>query len=470
MSRESRSIWLYQAARGATSAGPRGTCKPVRTKRLAAAAQMRSSKFVIVLATLGIASIRFSPAQTGASDTLSLSADVFQRGPAKFEDELKKLADQGALFQLNYTGEYFGNVSGGFRRGAEYEGLLRLAGRFNLEKLALLPHMTFYVSALETHGEGLTNHYVHDLNVVSNIDAYDTVRLYELWLQYGGPLDWFSIRIGQSAADMKYFAADSSQLFVNSSFGLYGTIINDFTAPVYPVAAPGIRLRAKPSPELYLQLAAFDGNPGQQDIDNKHGVSFRLNRQDGALFLAEAKYRAHQKENARAGWDSTGGLKGTYTMGAFYATADFPDQHGAGMHRGNYGGYLSVDQQVYCPDAEKDATKGLTMFARFSVAPSDRNLVSWYFDSGFNYKGPFSGRDNDLAGLAFGYTRISDDAVERAGQLIVSRHEAVLEMTYQATLSDWFSVQPDLQYVFNPGATGATRNAAVAGLRFNVTF
>src|ERR1700732_4347293 len=136
---------------------------------------MRSSKFVIALATLGIASIRLSLAQTDASDTRSLSADIFQRGPATFEDELKKLAEQGALFQLSYTGEYFGNPSGGFRRGAEYEGLLKLVGRFNLEKLALLPHMTFYVSALDTHGEGLTNRYVHDLNGVSNIDAYDTV-------------------------------------------------------------------------------------------------------------------------------------------------------------------------------------------------------------------------------------------------------------------------------------------------------
>jgi len=431
---------------------------------------MRPSRLVIALATLGVASIRVSLAQIDASDTPPLAVDIFQTGPATFENELKKLAEQGALFQLSYTGEYFGNLSGGFRRGAEYEGLLKLAGRFNLEKLALLPHMTFYISALDTHGEGLTNRYVHDLNGVSNIDAYDTVRLYELWLQYGGPLDWLSIRVGQWAVDMKYFGVDSSQLFVNSSFGLYGTISNDLTAPVYPVAAPGIRLRVEPLPRLYLQLATFDGNPGQQNVDNKHGVAFRISQHDGALLFFEAKYRAHQKENAQAGWESTGGLKGTYTIGAFFATADFADEHGAGMHRGNYGGYVSIDQQVYCPDADKDPTRGLAAFARCSLAPSDRNLVSWYFDSGFNYKGLFPGRGNDFAGVAIGYTRISDDAVERVGQPIVSRHEATLEVTYQVTLNDWVSIQPDLQFIMNPGATGTTRNAAVAGLRFNVAF
>jgi len=424
---------------------------------------------ISVLVSLAVTLVGSSLAESELSGG-SVASENSRGGPTEFEAELKRLAERGALFQLSYTGEYFGNLSGGVRRGSEYEGLLKLACRLNLEKLLLLPHMTFYVSALETHGDGLTDHYLHDLNRVSNIDAYDTVRLYEFWLQYGGPLDWFSIRAGQLAADVKYFGTDTSQLFVNSSFGAYATLSNDFTAPIYPVAAPGLRLRMKPAPELYFQLAVFAGNPGQQDLDNKHGVTFRLNRDDGALLLFETKYRINQKENAQAVWDSTGGLRGTYSAGAFYATADVPDQRSARMHSGNYGGYLSADQQIYCPDSAKDPTKGLSVFGRFSLTPSDRNLVSWYADSGFNYKGLVPGRDNDVAGLAFAYTRISPDAVERAGQPVASHHEAVLELTYQVTLTDWLSVQPDFQYVFNPGATDTTPNAAVVGLRLNVAF
>ena len=36
---------------------------------------------------------------------------------------------------------------------------------------------------LYPHGESLTDKYVHDLNRVSNIDAYDSVRLYDLWFE-----------------------------------------------------------------------------------------------------------------------------------------------------------------------------------------------------------------------------------------------------------------------------------------------
>jgi len=34
----------------------------------------------------------------------------------------------------------------------------------------------------------------------------------------------------------------------------------------------------------------------------------------------------------------------------------------------------------------------------------------------------------------------------------------------------WFNVQPDLQYIINPGGIGRTPNAFVAGCRFNVAF
>jgi porin len=57
-----------------------------------------------------------------------------------------------------------------------------------------------------------------------------------------------------------------------------------------------------------------------------------------------------------------------------------------------------------------------------------------------------------------------------SGAPVLSHHENVLEITYLANLTEWFSLQPDFQYIFNPGGFGRTPNAAVAGIRFNVTF
>jgi porin len=53
---------------------------------------------------------------------------------------------------------------------------------------------------------------------------------------------------------------------------------------------------------------------------------------------------------------------------------------------------------------------------------------------------------------------------------VLSHHENVLEITYLANLTTWFSLQPDFQYIFNPGGYGRTPDAVVCGIRFNVTF
>ena len=56
--------------------------------------------------------------------------------------------------------------------------------------------------------------------------------------------------------------------------------------------------------------------------------------------------------------------------------------------------------------------------------------------------------------------------------------ETFLEATYQVQVAPWWQIQPDLQYIFNPGAGIANpndlaqkiKNELVIGLRTNVTF
>ena len=44
------------------------------------------------------------------------------------------------------------------------------------------------------------------------------------------------------------------------------------------------------------------------------------------------------------------------------------------------------------------------------------------------------------------------------------------ELTYCDNLTPWISVQPDIQYIIDPNAGSAVRNALVAGARFTVKF
>ena len=82
---------------------------------------------------------------------------------------------------------------------------------------------------------------------------------------------------------------------------------------------------------------------------------------------------------------------------------------GSGMplqDRGNFGIYAIADQMLWRVPGTAD--QGLGVFARASVGPSDRNLISTYFDGGATYKGLFPGRENDTLGVAFGVANISN--------------------------------------------------------------
>ena len=65
---------------------------------------------------------------------------------------------------------------------------------------------------------------------------------------------------------------------------------------------------------------------------------------------------------------------------------------------------------------------------------------------------------------------LSTDLQDSDGLALESHHETILELSYQAVVNSWLTLQPDLQYVFNPGAVGHQQNAVVAGLRFTVNF
>jgi porin len=190
------------------------------------------------------------------------------------------------------------------------------------------------------------------------------------------------------------------------------------------------------------------------------------------------------------------GLPGTVKLGGWYHFGQFPDQRfsveglslanplGSGMPvkvRGNFGIYAIADQMLWRVPGTAD--QGLGMFARASVSPSDRNLISTYFDGGATYKGLFPGRENDTLGVAFGVANISSraraldrDAVSFSGiSSPIRDYEAVIEVTYQAQITSNWMLQPVFQYIVHPGGhipnpintggSSAIPNAAVFGLR-----
>ncbi|MDD5349946.1 MAG: carbohydrate porin, partial [Chthoniobacteraceae bacterium] len=338
-------------------------------------------------------------------------------------------------FPVSYSGEVLGNLSGGYKQGAIAEGLLNVGVQGDLGKLIGWQGGSFLVSILDPHGPSLTDKYVHDFNYVSNIDAYDSVRLYEAWLQQEWADGKWSIRAGQLLADTEFFVSDNATLFLNGAFGAPPVASQNLPAAVFPVAAPGVRVRWKASDALSIQAAVFDGDVGDQAADNKHGVDWRLGRNGGVLVITEAAY-AWNKTEQTTGDDKKEqksteptGLPGVFKLGAFFRDAGAETDLTGTPQRTDAGGYVIVDQQLWREPGTED--QGLSAFGRIGGAPDDRNAVPFYADGGFNYKGLIPGREKDVAGLAFSYTKVSKYACDDAGNPAEAHHETILEATYK---------------------------------------
>ena len=133
----------------------------------------------------------------------------------------------------------------------------------------------------------------------------------------------------------------------------------------------------------------------------------------------------------------------------------------------NYGVYGVIDQ-----DLLKSGGHTISGFLRLGGAPSDVNFVSFYIDGGLDFTGFVPGRRRDTAGIAVAHSSISDEYSDnsRAQGGTGFSSETVVEATYRVTLAPWWSIQPDLQYIFNPSGASGSHDALVLGMRTAVTF
>jgi porin len=430
------------------------------------------------------------------------------------------LADRGVIFNLTYAADPIGVVFGGIKRGVLYNGFLDLGTDIDLEKLVGLKGGRFHVNAFHPHGENGSANYVGDIGTFSNIEAYDTWRLYELWVEQSFFEDRFSLRAGQITFDSEFAVLDAyGGLFVQSGFGAPEAFSANLPLPVYPNAAPGIRLRIEPIQGFAIQAAVFDGNvaPGLTPDRspnaavstefNRHGTHWALRHDEGALFVGEISYRFNQPPEEELSATRTTadarpagapvapikpsrGLAGSYEAGFLCATDGFADIYDVTLadlgsslapatarDRGaNYGIYLNIEQEVWREPRSED--QGLGAFAHAAWMPPNRNYIEFSIEGGLHYHGAIPGRDHDALGLGIAYIRISDqvaDAVNAANQRDHTSNnqpdfEATIELVYRYQVAPWFSIQPHAQYVIQPGGTKDIDNALIVGVRTNIAF
>jgi porin len=435
-------------------------------------------------ATAGDTSAAPASAGSSASPEIAPPASGSSSAPKTFwtEDYLTQqwlgCRDQwqadGVTFKPDWTGEVFGNVSGGARRGVVSDGVFELPLTLDLDPLTggAVKDLTFKVNAFYTYGTNLSAAFVHDFSVSSNITAYNSIRLDELWVQKGLWNNTVTVKVGNQAVDNEFFVSNSAALFIGATFGSFTLIANDIPdAPIYPLASPGVRVQVQPDPHYYVMAGVFGLDDGSfQNTNNQNGTRFSLNAASGMFIISEAGYLLNQGKDDK-------GLQGTYRVGSFVDTGNFQtfeSQADVETHRGflrdggaDYAIYGVVDQQIY-----SQGPQNITIFTRAGGAPSNTNFVDYYVDGGFNFTGFIPTRDQDVAGLAIARSHVSQDfsASEIAESEPPLSAETYLEATYKIQLTPWWDIQPDVQYIITPSGAAGSHNATILGVRTYVLF
>ncbi len=392
----------------------------------------------------------------------------------------RALARHGVEVGGVYYGEAFGNW-GGFDQGVEYDGVLELYVKADMHMLGFWKGLCFHADGYQIHGNSITAANIGSLMPVSNLEATDATRLFELWFEQHMFNDKLAVKFGQLAADAEFVISEGGGYFLNGTWGWPSITAADLPSggPAYPLATPGVRVAVNPNEKWGLMVGVYNGDPAPPCANedpqrcNDHGLDFELD--DPPLLMVEGKYSYNQ--NALAGTIKVGGWNhfGTFNHqrfdsgGALIAVtgnAGRPLDH-------NWGLYGIIDQLVWRVPGSEEA-KGVGVFARFIGAPEDRNLIDFYFDGGLTFSGMIPHRPGDTFAIGFAYTNISDDVSAfdvDFGEPVARNYEALIEICYTYQINPGWSLQPNFQYIFQPGGNVAgVEDATVLGARTTISF
>jgi porin len=369
------------------------------------------------------------------------------------------LHNRGFNVDLEYFGDFNGNVVGGGTKKAHATNYVEAEILINAERLIGWTGAQFFFLgyALSSTDPSV---FINTRQTVSNLEATDTVKLFEAWWEQSLFSDHFSIKAGLYSLDTEFDFKETANLFVN---GVFGTGIDlsemGLQGPaIYPFSALGVRLKTEWD-GLYLQTAVVDGIPG--DPDNPHGTQVVLNDDDGFLIASEIGYKINSPDHPRL----------HLGVGAWVYTTELPDfDNPMRTQRGRHSIYGFIDLRLYSETPGNP--QGLDAYFRAGVADKEAGRFKRHIAFGLAYTGLFPNRESDILGFAVssGWAGDSFQNLNRSNGTPIEDEEIVLELTYILAPKPWLTLQPDIQWFIHPGLSRTVDNTLYLGLRTEVTF
>ncbi len=376
--------------------------------------------------------------------------------PTAVGNDEKKTTDQSepaVLFEAVYKGEYFANLKGGINthNAAAYRGLLDLTATIDTERIGFWRGGTFFICAQKGHGDSIAEDHTGDLQVLSNIDADDFTQISEYWYKHSFLEGRFECKVGKQDANADFCFSAYGADFINSSFGF----CPNKPLPTFPDPGLGAVLFWEPDGLFSVRAGVYDG----ESNGGTSGFDTTFDGKGGSFSIIEWAVKPQ--------FIREGILPGYWGLGFWTHSArveEITADPGRRIFPGNQGCYLIADQSLLKENEDPDDDQGLGTFLQLSLTPGDRNEISLYYGGGLSYKGLVPDRCEDIAGIGVASARLGRGRRETGP----GAHETAIELFYKAKICSRFQVQPDIQYIVNPG--GGTHNALAAGLRFEISF
>lgn len=381
----------------------------------------------------------------------------------------------GVTLNASYVGEAAGSLSGSDRRTARYTQQVEAEALLDMERLAGIRDARVQVTLNYRYGRSLSGEVLHNQFAVQELySTAQIVRLSQLnWLQDFADgrvtvqLGWSPL--GNDLARLPAFCKFQNVVICGhaNAMTVNSGAING------PVSQWGARFKVWPTPQFYINAGIYRNNP---DGGTDDGFDLSLDH-DGSFYPVEL------------GWERREGApRGSIAFGAYYNTADTPDLYydvnrdPAGLtglpmlqHGGRHGGYVMGRQVIYQPEPG-NAARALSVGGIAGVGDSATARFRRFAILGALYQGPLASRPDDFASFMVAWSptnpRLSQFQSDRnlalPGTVPVQRWETVLELDYGIQATPWLILQPNLQYIVQPGGNDTRKNAFALGLHVAV--
>ena len=335
---------------------------------------------------------------------------------------------------LSYTGNMLGSVNGREDAYSTYSHEIDFGAEVNFGDKWNLTAIGAW-----TYGDSLSDEAIGDLSgVQGTFNGGDHVWLYQLMLtkDYGQG----SFGFGRMAVTDTFISVDSYDYFVNSSFSSNGGAVttNDGGISSGPTSGWGAYGIYKFQENIEIKLGSYLSNQENfEETDN--GLDWSFDPNNGVVTFIEGTYGITNATNVG--------------LGGYYDTAEFEE----------FNGNIDEDNEGVYGWIESALTDKLTGSLMIQFAPEDdKNIFPLFGIGTLIYKGLLENRPDDVAAIGFYYGDISSEASVSANS------ESMIEANYSIALTDNITVQPDAQYIINPG--GADDDVWVLGIQVGWEF